>query len=138
MATLKISDLSVGDWVRYGNENKQIKCIDLQNNNYFVHFSDPDTNDNDYAHIFDIEPIPITAEILEKNGWAQTRSQGYKCKCGNYDIHIWLNASHTTVTIYEQGVILAAIRAQLAIPEMSIGQLQHALRLAGVDKEIIL
>ena len=139
MATLKISDLSVGDWVRCGDENKQIKCIDLQNNNYFVHFSDPDTNDNDYAHIFDIEPIPITAEILDKNGWSNDGMYAtlridehrhleyyyheHRLRKYYYGIDEWQNHAKVTDITF-------------AVHCYSVHQLQHALRLAGVDEEI--
>ena len=132
MATLKISDLSVGDWVRCGDENKQIKCIDLQNNNYFVHFSDPDTNDYDYAHILDIEPIPITAEILEKNGF---RKNG---EYNEWNIGKWDERPFIGVSIDRQSMRVKYFGNDIFIENkvVCVHQLQHALRLAGVEKEI--
>lgn len=78
--------------------------------------------------IDNIEPIPITAEILEKNGFLHNGKKWYTpelftlergldywdiviaCACGNYVCEV------CTIKY--------------------VHQLQHALRLAGVDKEI--
>lgn len=135
---IKISDLSVGDWVRCGDENKQIKCIDYQNNNYFVYFSDPDTNDNDYAHIFDIDPIRITAEILEKNGLYRREIDednpqiavlsDYFMMARTYDDIEWWR-----VLIYDEEIPSKELFNGIVY---SVHQLQHAFRLAEVDKEI--
>ena len=69
-----------------------------------------------------IEPIPLTAEILEKNGFVQDgESWWYK------DFRIVLSSS--------KGVSLVCGRQ---IKFCYVHELQHALRLCGIDKEIIL
>lgn len=132
MATLKISDLSVGDWVicngfkatiaGYNAESGSIQVLTKQKNKMWFGLDD-------------IDPIPITAEILLKNGWENLRL-GYKCSCGVYGIHILIKEASVVVTIYERERILKAVRMQVYSPDMSVHQLQHILRLAGVDKEI--
>ena len=124
MATLKISDLSVGDWVicngfkatiaGYNAESGSIQVLTKQKNKMWFGLDD-------------IEPIPITAEILDKNG--------FKCFCEDADTTLYgtplCSIFHTKGTL----------RYKLYTPPASvvcwnIHQLQHALRLAGVDKEI--
>ena len=69
-----------------------------------------------------IEPIPLTAEILEKNGFVlDGESWWYK------DFRIVLSSS--------KGVSLVCGRQ---IKFCYVHELQHALRLCGIDKEIIL
>lgn len=67
MATLKISDLSVGDWVRVINQfDAQIDGYHSESGSLSLK-----TRQRNLVHyrLEDIHPIPITAEILEKNGW---------------------------------------------------------------------
>lgn len=83
MATLKISDLSVGDWVKASGVAKRVHSIEYQNGVYFVNFSDPDTNSEDYMHAPSIKPIPLTPEILEANGFVDNGVGQHYLKCGN-------------------------------------------------------
>lgn len=129
MATLKISDLSVGDWVKASGVAKRVHSIEFQNGAYFVNFSDPDTNSEDYLHAPFIEPIPITPEILEANGWARNEEDEYMAYYGDPTSGI----AHVKGTYHYR----------LEVPEVSVvcyfmHQLQHALRFAGVKKEIIM
>lgn len=137
MATLKISDLSVGDWVRVINQ------FDAQIDGYHSGSGSLSlkTRQGNLVHyrLEDMHPIPITAEILGKNGWssdgmyATLRIDEYlhleyyyhehrlrKYYCGKDE---WQN--HATVT-----------DITFAVQCYSVHQLQHALRLAGVDKEV--
>ena len=126
MATLKISDLSVGDWVRYEDNIYKLYAIEecgLLRGKW--------ESDEDLAHIAKhidyFDPIPITPEILEKNGWERNEEDEYMEYYGDPTSGI----AHTKGTF----------RHQLEVPGVSVvcyfvHQLQHALRLAGVDKEI--
>lgn len=134
MATLKISDLSVGDWVRTKDGNVTVDIISPLEVVVM----------NDYGNlcackIEDIEPIPITAEILGKNEWYtdgmyaflpidehlhleyyyhEHRLRKYYCGKDEWQNHAKVNDITFTAHCY------------------SVHQLQHALRLAGVEKEI--
>ena len=148
MATLKISDLSVGDWV------KVKKCayfpLDKPNNfisNYAKITAIEDenctiwlkTNVGEFcASLKNVEPIPITAEILEKNGF----EKGHRGCFYHYlrldknrtlYIHASTNGWRVEITYDAAGIL----RTTHLMPDIdSVHQLQHALRLAGVDKEI--
>lgn len=133
MATIKISDLSVGDWVRTKDGNVTVDIISPLEVVVM----------NDYGNlcackIEDIEPIPITAEILEKNGFVRgQRGDFYHYirldKNRTLYIHASTNGWRVEITYDAAGIL----RTTHLMPDMnSVHDLQHALRLAGVDKEI--
>ena len=141
MATLKISDLSVGDYMYYckGNTPYSIRSIYRTGIQDCVVLNDEKFSDGVIAFVDRLTPIPITAEILEKNGWSsdgmyatlridehrhleyyyhEHRLRKYYCGVDEWQNH----AKVTDITF--------------AVHCYSVHQLQHALRLAGVDKEI--
>lgn len=132
MATLKISDLSVGDWVEidhedYGWQQAQINvCGDLGIGAYF---KDIDPEEEHDCTLSQARPIPITPEILKANGWQRNEEDEYMEYYGDPTSGI----AHTKGTCHYR----------LEAPEVSVvcyfvHQLQHALRLAGVEKEIVM
>ena len=129
MATLKISDLSVGDWVgvRCGTKINAFKVEEIRFNN-IIHKYVVLLNNKAYAlPITELHPIPITAEILAKNGFA----------CIEEDVDTALYGAPSCSIFHTKGTL----RYRLDTPQASvvcwnIHDLQHALRLAGVDKEI--
>lgn len=116
---MKANELMIGDWVSCDGKNYQIAeiggmvCIEAEKELF--------------ASFEDIEPIPLTPEILEKNGfvyndipfvqsWEQfglalyLGGDGYRINCGQ----------------------------NVAMIIDSVHQLQHVLRLCGLEKEIVL
>lgn len=124
MATLKISDLSVGDWVSCEDVYCKVGYI-LPNGiigttcrNYRDGYEDSLTN---------LHPIPITAEILEKNGIHRTYEDD------NYAI---FRGDGLWAVKYSDGDWELSMPPVCRVDIKYVHQLQHALRLAGVDKEI--
>lgn len=135
MATLKISDLSVGDWVmvewpdgeRWRDRltrlsvtgGVEVRCA----NGKHVRCS------SDF-----ISSIPITAEILEKQGFeSTTKPNVFTLTHGELQLYVSKELDGWTMSLVnfmERLCILQVIRKSY------IHELQHALRLAGVDKEI--
>lgn len=135
MATLKISDLSVGDWVLMNGEPAKALRLAVAGRAIFKGLSG-----QIYGSVGgDIFPLPIVPEILEKNGWSndgmyarlritesshleyyyhEHRLRKYYCGVDEWQNH----AKVTDITF--------------AAHCYSVHQLQHALRLAGADKEI--
>ena len=139
MLTLKISDLSVGDWVEYEGLHYPITFAGYGEggDGSLVNLIRPDLSCFT-CKISDIRPIPITAEILEKNGFARGQ-RGNFCHYLRLDknrtlyIHASTNGWRVEI-IYDAAGIL---RTTHLMPDInSVHDLQHALRLAGVDKEI--
>lgn len=83
------------------------------------------------------EPIPLTPEILEKNGWAEYSDVHNSWKLDIADnMRVWMfkNSHDWTFQVMNWGLGHNHCMAKAYIT--SIHQLQHALRLAGVEKEI--
>lgn len=128
MAILKISELSVGDWVEFRGNICPICSIYQAVNNT------PDEvalgSEKIYLGVVpvsELRPIPITPEILEANWWQRDEGDEYM----EYYLHPTNRIAHTKGTY----------RYRLEVSDMSIvcycvHELQHALRLARVDKEI--
>ena len=141
MATIKISDLSVGDWVNVMTEKltSLVFCEEIEITRGYIHsqikgiredgFIAVETSDSRYTlvDIGCIDPIPITAEILEKNGFG----------CVEEDADTALYGTPSCSIFHTKGIS----RYRLDAPQASVScwyihQLQHAIRLAGLDKEI--
>ena len=157
MATLKISDLSVGDWVGIDQAELNMPSDDLATA-YIEKLRKPIrikgiSEDSDMV-IADIEivdewgsimmkcehlsPIPITAEILEKNGFEEDNNGHYALKIGGIiAVDIEYTGGIWELSILDAYALQYAGKMQVTIAfASSIHSLQHALRLAGVDKEI--
>lgn len=133
MTTIKISDLAIGDWVQANGAAKRVHSIEYQNGEYFVHFSDPDTNSEDYMHAPFIDPIPITPEILEANGFVKNGEYN------EWNIGTWRTPSLLGVSLERPAITIKWNGSSIFIDQAKyVHQLQHALRLAGVEKEIVM
>ena len=134
MATLKISDLSVGDWVQdmYGNYSKVEGIWQGRNFNYQVDI----LRDGKIGTIVpcNLHPIPITAEILEKNGFVKNGEYN-EWSTGNWDDipFIGISLSRPSMRIKNLGTDIF-----LDNKVVYVHQLQRALSLANIDKEITL
>ena len=84
------------------------------------------------AFVDDLQPIPITAEVLEKNGF---RKNG---EYNEWNIGEWNERPFIGVSIDRQSIRVKHFGSDIFIENkvVYIHQLQHALRLAKVDKEI--
>lgn len=138
METIKISDLAIGDWVQANGAAKRVHSIEYQNGEYFVHFSDPDTNSEDYMHAPFVDPIPITPEILEANGLFRHEVDADNPKRVVMSNSCMLARTYEDVDwwrvlIYDEEELSVQLFNGIVY---SVHQLQHALRLAGVEKEI--
>ena len=101
----------IGDWVQVPSELNRYKRI-------------RSTFDMDSAVLY--KPIPLTPEILEKNGWEKTPT-GYVFYTDGkkYDNSLWYIFGSNTFVVNT---------AEFQIKY--VHELQHALRLCGIEKEI--
>lgn len=136
MATLKITDLSVGDYVYYCDRVYKVDSIEESG---FVR-----ANNTSYScprimkHLDYIDPIPITAEILKKNGLYRHKRDADNPKLIVLSNHFIMARTYTDVDwwrvlIYDEELPSRELFNGVIY---SVHQLQHALRLAGVDKGI--
>ena len=127
MAEIKISELSIGDWVRY-RDREWIVCSLYQ----FTEEVGLWRKDSQLCeYVADIEPIPLTSEILEKNGF---RKNG---EYNEWNIGTWETPYLLGVSLERPAITIKWNGSSIFIDQArSVHQLQHALRLAGVEKEI--
>ena len=145
---MKISELSIGDWVMNLYANKPSRVIGLRTmfqDTYEIIAVSDDTQymlieDNKELHNF--EPILLTPEILEKNGFDAPKAKVWNDSwywSNRKDVALELRESfglwYIEIVTKEQRSGLQSNR-KLGIGLKYVHQLQHALRLAGVEKEI--
>lgn len=126
MAEMKISDLSIGDWVAYNGKKYRIKEISSP----YATVTLWGNNEQRDESIVLIEPIPLTPEILEKNGFEELMGKFWVGH--NHYCHIQQHSSSWTLLSNKRGFYRTIRLESLEF----VHELQHALRLAGVEKEI--
>ena len=138
MATLKISDLSVGDWVRWGERNVQIaeigqlvysfgsRKIDFDNR-VTLRYKENIPVYCESVMLADLEPIPITAEILEKIGFERL-----------LESDLFYHSESGLEVAFEDGEWMHTINLhEYTIHTISgVHHIQHLLRFYGCEKEI--
>lgn len=138
---IRCRDLMVGDWVANRNGSPmQIVAVD-EDNAYACEGNEERPcifgDDENYKP----EPIILTSEILEKNGWQSFVPTAYTC-CQNHlsiknegDIHIEWNWEDGTLSVWisysedEEGTnpnLIASVKY--------VHDLQDALRLVGLNE----
>ena len=102
---MKATELQIGDWILYGD--KPVKVLQLSENGKYSW----------------VKPIPLTTEILEKNGWKETE--------------YWHEYQDNKNTIQ---CCLPELRGKINGIEIEhfkceyVHQYQHLLRLCGLDE----
>ena len=121
---MEAKDLMIGDYV-YNHRNWECPIVEIHKDSAVViarHYGEEE------FRVEDLSPIPLTPEILEKNGWEKTPT-GYVFYTDGkrYDNSLWYIFGSNTFVVNT---------AEFQIK--FVHQLQHALRLCGIDKEIVL
>jgi len=148
---MKANELMVGDWVCYNAPNKyytkveEIRCKDKGEIYYIRGYRDSEDPSSERLVFGDfnmdiLHPIPLTPEILEKNGFVKASmvsdTPSYdKDEEGN--MHFSLNEKfwgwwqpNNTFLIPANGLGWIELKY--------VHELQHALRLGNIEKEIVL
>ena len=124
---MNANELMIGDWVRMKeNHGFAFQMEDVGGNGMFKRW----TPDGEYMIPYsygEIEPIPLTPEILEKNGFEEFDG--------------WRILDMDDVEIRWIGTILeiSGSHGNMELPNVQcVHELQHALRLCGIKKEIVI
>ena len=154
---IKISDLSVGDWVSFDTayltvdgddiatafvkkvqQPARIKSILGDQDLIFAEVETEDDFGTIYLKMEHIQPIPITPEILEANGLYRHEIDKDNPQQVVLSNHFMMTRTYDDVEwwrllIYDEEMPSEELFNGIVY---SVHQLQHALRLAGIDKEI--
>jgi hypothetical protein len=134
---MEINELQIGDWVEVGGIPRQIKLIDdCINHKIIAHGVNKDGRMVAYVGKLneEVKPIPLTPEVLEKNGFELKEEE-----IGMYGVTI---VSHyicdgVPFEVFCDGEPFA-IWFKEPVNIKFVHQLQHALRLCGIEEEITL
>lgn len=120
---MKPEELQIYDWVLINDTPHQVKQITQKKVGYHkVPYS------LDYARLVDVKPIPITAEILEKNGFK--KEYYYYNLYEENGGHLQYYPHEWRLDRWYKDDILFRCNCHY------VNQLQQAFRLCGIDKRI--
>jgi hypothetical protein len=123
--SLKITDLSVGDWVSIDGEPRKINSINGISG--IVSFNGL----GNYYGTGVIEPIPITPELLEKNGFNKNGEYN------EWNIGTWRTPYLLGVSLERPAITIKWNGSSVFIDQAKyVHELQHALRLVGNTRKI--
>lgn len=140
---MKANELMISDWVKFAGRYSGIDGI--AEGGYSVHIS------GRWAPTFDIEPIPLTQEILEKNGFKFDGSG--QCSmmflsepqfAEGLRFNIYVGLKRKTIEVFAAHPIEKSPnwrkgnKVYLEVCGCYVHELQHAFRLCGIEKEIVL
>lgn len=124
---INIKELAVGNWVRFPHGIDKIDELCKWANSAATTTKRPVSAEN-------LEPIEITPEILEKNGWRLGKYSSATLEIENKIVVLEFYESGTQLRIFnravDEGLQILDIRIS------GIHQLQNALTLCGINKEI--
>ena len=121
---MKIEELSIGDWVRHTfyEENVRIARIDGDSERVLAERGKLSIS----CHLNHFDPIPLTPEILKMNGFVKSDLAA---------VIEWYHWGDAYIG-FKDGLIYTSINGREIWGIQYVHQLQHALRLAGIEKEI--
>ena len=139
---LKVTDLMVGDWVSCQINSIEVKYVRIASLNKttmngiptdFIEFNKVmvDMLHGNYyqVDIASVHPIPLTPEILKKNGLA---NDPYGC---HFEEDEYMELE---ISAEEEGIYWTINYNEYGILKLKyVHELQHALRLCGINKEIV-
>lgn len=127
---MEVNELMIGDWVvRESHKNTPQQVIGIGDKGVTLKLEGGWCGEA----IDLIEPIPLTPKILEKNEFYHEHNVGLVYEDGNGSEIIYSTFDNELKIIRDREVILR--KQDWLFP---VHELQHALRLAGIKKEIVL
>lgn len=126
---MKAEDLMIGDWVLYKSDSLEnafpIQITREMFNKELVVWKDR------------FEPIPLTPEILKKNGILYRKSSFYYIINDDKDLECTHYIYQTIQEDWAIGVDTGAYDCSVFARIKYVHELQHALKICGIDKKIV-
>jgi len=156
---MKAEELMIGDWALFHDsglasddtkwyEDRTCQVIGILDNPYLKWINDGTPEYWSHASFDDLEPIPLTAEILKKNGFCKDINRGIFL----YEKHMFMCYDIAEYEPFTSTLTLQIQRADPCTEDTNtssyslrsmfkinyVHELQHALRLCDINKEITL
>ena len=127
MEKLNCKSLMIGDWVVYNGDVEYTDPIRVEGMDIATDMLI--TSDREDVGFDGVEPIPLTTEILEKNGFVKEPDAD--------GLHYWFTLidKHTKFSVFYARSVFQWLGP---LDFKYVHELQHALRLCGIKKEIVL
>jgi hypothetical protein len=141
---MKAEELMIGDWVNFHleifltdyegietvhDEVLEIGKVSALNSIGNVWVIDSEGEEHQITND-EIEPIPLTTEILDKNGFKEHRDYGYFIGQSNSGYYIYFDNNHLSIQAGYDVIEFACCEY--------VHELQHVLNLCKIEKEIII
>ena len=128
---MKVTDLMIGDWIDIGYHNyKKVQEIARDNDmQWYISFDCSVT----LFHAYEFEPIPLTPEILKKNGFCFVKSSDRDTVWNGWWIYKGLELGTCCLDREDNWPCCINI-VDSNIECKYVHQLQHALRLCELDE----
>lgn len=120
---IKAEDLRIGDIVRY---EKNIITVQAVHTNYEEGFINDKYNVGYNCH--DLDPIPLTPELLEKNGWERDKLVSYIYGHDAHNIEVICTPNSEWMCVTFKGDTIHRIKY--------VHELQHILWALGLDANL--
>ena len=128
---MKANELQIGDYVNYRGQNIKVTSLYDKGGSNEVGWSD---KENVWVNADNVEPIPLTPEILEKNGFEKQGFDGWLLDSKDLSwLILWrtdFSSPHLRIDSY------SSKRGSFSSAVSYVHTLQHALHLCGIEKEI--
>ena len=145
---MKANELMIGDWMQFANGVQKVMVVGIKMDARYREKDPIITVENNRYHwiekpLDELKPIPLTAEILEANGFSVGK---YKLPVSGNEIDKY---SYVDLTNHIKECVLLPLTKNctwsfgsvdgMEVPVIEyVHELQHALRLCGIDKDIII
>ena len=131
---MKVNELMIDDWVYYGGK-EQMPCRVRSIIGNSIKF-DNGTPQDWMSEVKNFTPIPLTAEILEKIGFVEFMPHNWQIVINNIMIEL-RETEHNMAIWLDWGERYRDVYASYILPSPNcVHDLQHALRLCNIEKEI--
>lgn len=134
---MRAEELMIGNWVWNSHNQKAEQVMEIRETGVMLDY-------NDIYDYDEIEAIQLTAEILNRNGFERISKSPYKTEyrlCFDEDnndfLFVDIHHLRNYVTVY-YNPLNRMVHLDCNIDNCMVHELQHALKLCGIDKQIVL
>lgn len=125
---MRVSDIKMGDWFEFGEGQGQISLI----------YGDTVIINGYQPNIAELQPIPLTKEILEKSGWHKSECMSVRGRARLYRLGSAIDKDETVVCFYAQDIFLEMWQEHNIVKKeiKYVHELQHLLWALGLDNDL--
>lgn len=133
---MKCSDLQIGDYVRFKRTKEKVWVFEIDGDRNIIN-NEPDGYCSEKnIDIDDVEPIPLTPEILKLNGFVIKKKWAQKGNFGDNPLIMWHYDDDINTRDFKHELEIHQNdtgKVHVSLPCDYVHELQHAFRLCGLN-----